>query len=81
MATYSVDRPFGFTTYKCFYDDCIPPPDPDTIPPADTRPANFKYWSDTSLWNTSLDGYVTSEGGAYGIPQNYDNVKIIAGKV
>ena len=80
MSTYSIDRPLSFTAYKCYYKDCIPPPDPDTIPPPTQRPAVFVYWNTASLWNTSADGYVVNTGGSYGVPQNYDDVRIEFGK-
>lgn len=80
MSTYTVDRPLSFTSYKCFYTDCIPPPDPNTIPPAESRPQNFEYWDDLTLWNNSVDdNYVSNHGGSYGIPQDYDNVRIAYG--
>lgn len=77
MSTYSVDRVLNFKSYKCYYADCIPPPDPDTIPPASSRPLDFEYWDDTSLWNiSSNDSFVSNVGGSYGIPVDYDNVRI-----
>ncbi|WAR05573.1 PKHL1-like protein, partial [Mya arenaria] len=66
MSTYSVDRVYGFTAYKCFYEDCIPPPDPDTIPPTTSRPADFDYWNDATMWNVTDDDYVTNVGGITG---------------
>lgn len=81
MSTYSIDRPLSFTTYKCYYDNCIPPPDPNTIPPASMRPVDFEYWDDTTLWdNSTNDSYVSNYGGSYGIPQDYNNVRIAFGK-
>lgn len=79
MPVYEVDRSVSFTSFKCYYTDCIPPPDPDTVPPKSERPAVFDYWSDTTLWNVSDDGYVTNSLGSYGVPQDYDNVRIAAG--
>ena len=86
MSTYSMDRPYGFTSYKCFYQDCIPPPDPDTVPPATQRPVNFQFWHDSTLWNktrdsnNSADIFVTNEGGSYGVPQDMDNVRVKSGR-
>ncbi|XP_060573258.1 fibrocystin-L-like isoform X2 [Ruditapes philippinarum] len=79
---YSVDRPVTFTAYKCFYENCIPPPDPDTVPPATERPLDFDLWDDTTLWNISnIDNetFVSTEGGTYGLPTDFDNVRIAAG--
>ncbi|KAK3587658.1 hypothetical protein CHS0354_042441 [Potamilus streckersoni] len=46
---YNVDREFPkFSAFKCFYTDCIPPQDPNTIPPLDSRPAVFDYWSNAT---------------------------------
>jgi hypothetical protein len=78
-----VDRPVTFTAYKCFYENCIPPPDPDTVPPATERPLDFDVWDDTTLWNISnIDNetFVSTEGGTYGLPTDFDNVRIAAGK-
>ena len=71
----------AFKSYKCFYVDCIPPPDPNTIPPQE-RPADFDFYHDTSIWNNTNDGYITNNlgGGSYGLPQAMDNVKVVFGK-
>ena len=81
MSVYDVDRPYSFTSYKCYYTDCIPPPDPDTVPPKSQRPAVFDYWHEVALWNMSDDGYVSNSGGSYGVPQDLDNVRIEFGKM
>lgn len=78
MSTYSFDRPLSFTAFKCFYTDCIPPPDPNTIPPAASRPAEFDYWDDSTIWNMT-DGYLSNIVGTDGVPQDYDNVRIVSG--
>ncbi|XP_052805044.1 fibrocystin-L-like isoform X2 [Mya arenaria] len=79
LSTIAMDRPLSFTAYKCFYTDCIPPPDPDTVPPAVSRPPEFGYWDDATIWNMTEDGYLINIGGSSGIPQDYDNVKISFG--
>ncbi|XP_045210443.2 fibrocystin-L-like isoform X2 [Mercenaria mercenaria] len=80
MSTYSVDRAVSFTAYKCYYENCIPPPDPDTVPPATERPLDFDIWDDTTLWNNSNnDSFVSNTGGSYGLPQDYDDVRITFG--
>ena len=81
MPIYGVDRALTFTAFKCYYKDCIPPPDPDTIPPATQRPAVFDYWNDATLWNMSSDGYLVNVGGSSGVPQDYDDVRIEFGKL
>ncbi|KAL4228553.1 Fibrocystin-L [Mactra antiquata] len=78
MASYDNDRPYSFSSFKCFYPDCIPPPDPDTIPPAKSRPLDFEIW-DSTLWNLTEDGYIVNEEGSSGVPADYDNVRIAAG--
>ncbi|XP_052286416.1 fibrocystin-L-like [Dreissena polymorpha] len=70
------ERSVSFTAFKCYYANCIPPPDPNTVPPATVRPAEFDYWDDTTIWNTTDDGYLVNIGGNAGIPQDFDNVKI-----
>ncbi|XP_053372863.1 fibrocystin-L-like [Mercenaria mercenaria] len=80
MTAHSVDRPVSFTAYKCYYENCIPPPDPDTVPPATERPLDFDIWDDTTLWNNSNnDSFVSNTGGSYGLPQDYDDVRIAFG--
>lgn len=82
MSVYNIDRPLQLTSYKCYYKDCIPPPDPDTIPPATERPLDFDIWDDTTLWNNSNnDSFISNIGGSYGTPQDYDNVRIAFGNV
>ena len=76
MSVYEVDRPVSYTSYKCYYTDCIPPPDPNTVAPKSERPAVFDYWSTSGLWNMSEDGYVSNSIGSYGVPQDFDNVRI-----
>ena len=70
-----------FTAFKCYYKDCIPPPDPDTVAPLAERPAVFDYWDDVTLWNMSSDGYLVNLGGSNGVPQDYDNVRVEFGKL
>ena len=77
---YDIDRSLKFTAYKCYYKDCIPPPDPDTVLPKAERPAVFKYWNDATLWNVSSEGYVSNVLGSYGVPQDFDKVKVEFGK-
>ena len=80
MSVYEVDRGVSYTSYKCYYEDCIPPPDPNTVPPKSERPAVFDYWSSSGLWNMSEDGYVSNTDGSYGVPQDLDNVRIEVGR-
>ncbi|KAK3107032.1 hypothetical protein FSP39_005622 [Pinctada imbricata] len=71
----------NFKAYKCFYKDCNPPPDPNTVPPVDERPDPFQLWSATTTWEES-NGVVTSvstSDGTYGLPQDGDNVTIEEG--
>ncbi|KAL4228989.1 Fibrocystin-L [Mactra antiquata] len=78
MDSFTFDRPYGFTSYKCYYTDCIPPPDPNTVPPLAARPHAFKYWDDATMWNMTSDGYVTNVGAnGTSIPQDYEDVRIL----
>lgn len=80
MDSFAIDRPFGFTVFKCYYTDCIPPPDPDTVPPVTSRPFDFDYWDNPVIWNVVSDGYYTNVGSnGSGIPQDYDSVRILFG--
>ncbi|XP_069115226.1 fibrocystin-L-like [Argopecten irradians] len=40
----------GFQAFKCFYANCTPPPDPNTVPPVNERPSDFVYWSNPTSW-------------------------------
>ena len=47
----AVDRGSTFTTFRCFYVDCIPPPPPTLPPPIPSgRPENVMMWSNASIW-------------------------------
>ena len=78
---YGIDRPLSFTAFKCYYTDCIPPPDPDTVAPLPERPAVYDFWDDVNLWNVSSDGYLVNIGGSSGIPQDYDNIRVEFGEL
>ncbi|XP_060084827.1 fibrocystin-L-like, partial [Ylistrum balloti] len=41
---------FDFQAFKCFYANCTPPPDPNTVPPVTQRPSDFVYWSEANSW-------------------------------
>ncbi|KAK3107766.1 hypothetical protein FSP39_021797 [Pinctada imbricata] len=70
-------RSVTFSAYKCYFPDCIPPPDPNTLPPP-SRPAEPQLWSNVSLWNTSDSGAITNNGaGQSGLPQDGDSVTIV----
>ncbi|KAH3704517.1 hypothetical protein DPMN_079573 [Dreissena polymorpha] len=78
MSSYPVDRKYSLTLYKCFFKDCIPPPDPNTIPPASARPQDVDFWHDANIWNMTTDGYLSNIGGSSGIPKDMSNVNIAA---
>ena len=79
----SWNQNWNFQTFKCFYDDCMhPPPDPNTAPPVDKRPENYRLWSDTTIWVN--DGGVVTNLATLDrnyVPQNGDNVTIAKGKI
>ena len=67
-------------SYKCYFKDCIPPPDPDTIPPTCARASDAMTWSDATIWDVDSDGYVTNTGsGTHGLPVAGEKVKILKG--
>ncbi|XP_033757813.1 fibrocystin-L-like [Pecten maximus] len=41
---------FDFQAFKCFYTNCTPPPDPNTVPPVTQRSADFVFWSESKSW-------------------------------
>lgn len=57
----------NFRSYKCFYENCVVPPDPSTLPPPNTRPADAIFWSNTSTWPNNT------------LPVNGDSVTIEEG--
>ncbi|XP_057684607.1 fibrocystin-L-like [Corythoichthys intestinalis] len=66
----TIDVAVNFKVYRCFFDNCIPPP-PATIAPLPThRPDNFILWSNTSFWEASAENNfsVPSEGDDVFIP-------------
>uniref|UniRef100_A0A3Q2Z1Q4 PKHD1 like 1, tandem duplicate 1 n=1 Tax=Hippocampus comes TaxID=109280 RepID=A0A3Q2Z1Q4_HIPCM len=60
----SVDIAVDFKVYRCFFDNCIPPP-PATVAPLPTqRPDDF-LWSNTSFWESSAEnGFSVPKEGA-----------------
>ncbi|KAF6037342.1 PKHD1L1 [Bugula neritina] len=43
---YGKSRSINFRVYTCYFNDCIPPPDPNTVPPPKTRPDDAIFWKD-----------------------------------
>ena len=53
--TCPIDVPVSFTSYRCLYKNCIPPPPPEPpspLPPG--RPNVTNLWSDQSIWPNQL---------------------------
>ena len=44
------DKAVAIDMYKCFYTDCILPPDANTDPPARSRQSYVVQWSDADIW-------------------------------
>ena len=41
----------SFSSFRCLYEDCIPPPPPTIAPPQPPgRPDDFLVWSDPTIW-------------------------------
>ena len=82
VGPHAVDRSLELDVYQCYYDDCLPPIDPSTQPPPDSRPEDVIFWSDVSSW---LDGdelgwiETTSEGDGYRDPVDGLSVIIKSG--
>ncbi|XP_074660960.1 fibrocystin-L-like [Tubulanus polymorphus] len=67
--TYCI-RQVHLTVAKCFFNGCVLPKDPGSLPPPTERPDNFTRWSDPNspLWkNTSKP----KEGDDFLIPPGY----------
>lgn len=64
----SVNLNMNFRSYKCFYENCVVPPDPSTLPPPDKRPDDFVLWSNASTWGNDT------------LPQQGDSVTIEKGR-
>lgn len=80
MPIYTEDVDSFMTAFKCYYTGCVPPPDPDTIPPTCTRSSNATKWSDLASWQTAEAGWGGNLGnGLYGLPKQGDKVKIPKG--
>ena len=66
--------------HRCFYSDCIPPPDPSTLPPSDSRPDYASFWDETASWADTEDGWGGNYGDdSYGPPLDGDDVIIPSG--
>ncbi|XP_061597205.1 fibrocystin-L-like isoform X1 [Cololabis saira] len=71
----SVDRSMtdvatDFAVYRCFYQDCIPPPPATLAPLPGGRPDGFILWSNESFWTSSAENNfaVPKEGADVVIP-------------
>ncbi|XP_021354106.1 fibrocystin-L-like [Mizuhopecten yessoensis] len=60
---------FNFQAFKCFYTNCTPPPDPNTVPPVTQRPTDFVYWSASNSW-TWLSNTLPEAGTDLTIPKD-----------
>lgn len=70
-----------FNVYKCFFEDCKPPPDPNTVPPEEERPDDAVFWSVKETWSDAEEGWGGYKGeGLYDLPVDGDSVKIPKGK-
>ncbi|KAL3885610.1 hypothetical protein ACJMK2_025660 [Sinanodonta woodiana] len=84
---YSEDQEFPhFFAFKCFYEDCIAPQYLNTVPPVDSRSADFVYWS-TASWimgqfidNTTYYTIGDDSVSSVGMPPAYAHVVIPYGK-
>jgi len=74
------DMNLNLLIQKCFFTNCIPPPDPELTPPPTERPSPFYYWheniwslnTNTSVREATLDGTDTP-------PASGSDVTITAG--
>ena len=49
------DRSITLNVYRCYYENCIIPPDPATLPPGTTRPDYAVMWSAMASWQYDAD--------------------------
>ena len=62
------ERETTYSTFRCFYLDCIPPPPPTLPPPIPPgRPANVMMWSNASIWPNAV---LPTEGDNVTIPRD-----------
>ncbi|XP_062600839.1 fibrocystin-L-like [Saccostrea cucullata] len=67
----------NFNAYKCFFPNCQPPPDPNTVPPEESRPDHAVLWSEKETWADAEEGWGGNKGnGEYDLPVDGDSVKI-----
>ncbi|XP_061164553.1 fibrocystin-L-like [Saccostrea echinata] len=67
----------NFNAYKCFFPNCQPPPDPNTVPPLESRPNYAVLWSEKETWADAEEGWGGNKGnGTYDLPVDGDSVKI-----
>ncbi|XP_066276424.1 fibrocystin-L-like [Branchiostoma lanceolatum] len=52
-----VDRSVNMQVYRCFYEDCLPPADPNDVPPDRQRPDDYVTYS-TLTWKMDTDGFM-----------------------
>ncbi|XP_078699976.1 fibrocystin-L-like [Branchiostoma floridae x Branchiostoma belcheri] len=53
----AADRNVKMKVYRCFYEDCIPPADPNDVPPDTQRPPDYVVYSDL-VWKRDTDGFM-----------------------
>ncbi|XP_035685638.1 fibrocystin-L-like [Branchiostoma floridae] len=53
----SADRNVKLKVYRCFYEDCLPPADPNDVPPDSQRPDDYVLYS-TLTWKVDTDGFM-----------------------
>lgn len=81
-ATFNKNINVRFEVFKCFFEDCTPPPDPNTVPPEEERPSDAVLWSDKETWSDAEEGWGGYQGeGLYDLPVDGDSVKIPKGRL
>ncbi|XP_067947416.1 fibrocystin-L-like [Watersipora subatra] len=89
---YGNDKSINFRVFTCFFNDCVPPPDPNQVPPPTTRPDDAIFWSQVtnnkfllhsvsltqdSAWEKAEDGWGGNNGdGTFSPPVDDKDVKI-----
>ena len=77
-----VHRSFNLNVRRCYFRNCITPPDADVEPPPEDQPEDRVYWSDPASWEGTEEGWGGNYGvGVYGLPREGDDVKIKSGSL
>ena len=76
------DLGINFNVYQCFYNNCIVPRDPNSLPPPNNRPDDALFWSERSTWIDGDDiGWLQTDETQNGniLPEDRHNIIVNKG--